>query len=58
MFSFIRFIVILIIAYSAGFISGMRYQGDLNETEALKEHLKQQLNNATEKGKALIEKVQ
>ena len=50
-----RTTVVLIIIYSLGFISGMRYQGTQDESEALQEHLIDQYNYAKDKGKAVVD---
>ena len=50
-----KFIIILIVTYSLGFLSGMRYQGSPDESEALQEHLIDQYNFAKDKGKAVID---
>lgn len=52
-----RFFILLIIIYSLGFISGMRYQGSQDESEALQEHLIDQYNYAKDKGKAVIDRL-
>ena len=51
-----RFLVLLIVIYSLGFISGLRYQGSPDESEALQEHLIDKYNQAKEKGSAVIDR--
>ena len=58
MIQLFRSIVIWIIIYSVGFISGMRYQGSANEADALKEDLTNKAKLIKEHGEALIEKIQ
>lgn len=58
MIRLVKFIVILIIVYSIGFISGMRYQGSADEAEALKQDLTDKAKIIKQHGEALIEKVQ
>ena len=52
MFAIARYILVLIIVYSLGFLSGMNYYGQ-DKTEALQHHLTQ----GVEKGKDLINSV-
>ena len=55
MFKLLRFFFIIIIVYSIGFLSGMRYQGSGDETEALKQDLLQKKDYLKEKGQSVIE---
>ena len=58
MFKLLRFAFIMILIYSFGFLSGMRYQGHSNETEALKEDLLKKKDFIKKKGQSLIESLQ
>lgn len=51
-----KFFALLIVVYSLGFISGLRYQGSPDEGEALQEHLIDKYNQAKEKGSAVIDR--
>ena len=58
MFKLLRFAFIMIVVYSFGFLSGMRYQGSNNEAEALKEDLLKKKDFIKKKGQSLIESLQ
>ena len=58
MFKLLRFAFIMILIYSFGFLSGMRYQGRSNEAEALKEDLLKKKDFIKNKGQSLIESLQ
>lgn len=55
MFKLLRFFFIMIVMYSFGFLSGMRYQGSTNEAEALKDDLLKKKDYIKEKGQSVID---
>ena len=55
MLKLLRFFFIMIVVYSFGFLSGMRYQGSANEAEALKEDLLNKKDYIKEKGQSVID---
>lgn len=55
MLKLLRFLFIMIVVYSFGFLSGMRYQGNANEAEALKEDLLKKKDYIKEKGQSVID---
>jgi len=57
MFRLIRLVVISLVIYSLGFISGMKYHGSEDKAAALQEDLTGKINYARQKGTEVINKV-
>ena len=52
-----RIIVVYIIVYSLGFLSGMKYHGSEDKAAALQEDITHKINYAREKSREMINKV-
>ena len=57
MIRLLKLFAILIIVYSAGFISGIRYQGSEDEAEALKQDLLEKKEYIKQKGQDVYDKI-
>ena len=56
MLRLLRIIIVYILIYSFGFLSGMKYHGSQDPATALQEDIKGKINYVREKGKEVINK--
>lgn len=57
MIRLLKLFVMLVLVYSAGFISGMRYQGGEDEAEALKQDLLEKKEYIKQTGQTVFDKI-
>ena len=57
MLRLLRIIIVYIIVYSLGFLSGMKYHGSEDKAAALQEDITNKINYAREKSREVINKV-